>query len=99
MADTAIAETDFIGVCFDQLLNQSAKLRYVYRQGQDVTIVGVQKMALTALDAAERAFAALRAPVRTVTVPHTPVPFSPPLEDAYVPSAERVAAAVREIMP
>jgi pyruvate dehydrogenase E1 component beta subunit len=48
--------------------------------------------------AAERAFDALRAPVRRVTAPHTPIPFSPPLEDAYVPSADRIAAAVREIV-
>ena len=31
-----------------------------------------------------------------VTAPHTPVPFSPVLEDAYVPSPERIAAAARE---
>jgi len=30
-----------------------------------------------------------------VMAPHMPVPFSPPLEDAYVPSPEQVAAAVR----
>ncbi|CAN5745111.1 alpha-ketoacid dehydrogenase subunit beta [soil metagenome] len=125
----------------------------VVREGSDVTIVGIQKMVHTALDAAEglaqegisaevidprtlspldagtiirsvrktghlvvvdesnprcslatdiaalvasEAFDALRGPVRLVTAPHTPVPFSPPLEDAYIPSAEKVAAAVRE---
>jgi pyruvate/2-oxoglutarate/acetoin dehydrogenase E1 component len=31
-----------------------------------------------------------------VTPPHTPVPFAPVLEDAYVPTPERIAAAVRE---
>ena len=31
-----------------------------------------------------------------VTAPHTPVPFSPVLEDAYVPTVESIAAAVRE---
>lgn len=46
---------------------------------------------------ATRAFDALRAPVRAVTPPHTPVPFSPVLEDAYVPDAARVAEAVRSI--
>jgi pyruvate dehydrogenase E1 component beta subunit len=45
--------------------------------------------------AAEHAFDALRAPVRTVTPPHTPQPFSPVLEDAYVPGPDRVVAAVR----
>ncbi|WP_055568008.1 alpha-ketoacid dehydrogenase subunit beta [Streptomyces atriruber] len=44
---------------------------------------------------AREAFASLRAPIATVTPPHTPVPFSPPLEDLYTPDAGRVAAAVR----
>jgi pyruvate dehydrogenase E1 component beta subunit len=125
----------------------------VVREGTDVTIVGIQKMVHTALDAAaglaqegisaevidprtlspldldtiigsvrktghlvvvdesnprcslatdiaalvaSEAFDALRGPVRMVTAPHTPVPFSPPLEDAYIPSPAKVAAAVRE---
>ena len=29
---------------------------------------------------------------------HTPVPFSPSLEDTYIPSPERIATAVRETM-
>lgn len=45
---------------------------------------------------AEKAFASLRAPIRKVTAPHTPVPFSPNLEDAYLPSAARIAAAIRD---
>ncbi|NOY55627.1 MAG: alpha-ketoacid dehydrogenase subunit beta [Actinobacteria bacterium] len=124
----------------------------IVRSGSDVTIVGVQKMVHTALDAAkvlasegieaevidprtyspldeqtilssvektgrlvvvdeshprcslatdiaalvaESAFDALRGPIRMVTGAHAPVPFSPPLEDAYVPDAARVVAAVR----
>ncbi|HZX54431.1 MAG TPA: aminotransferase class V-fold PLP-dependent enzyme, partial [Ilumatobacteraceae bacterium] len=43
--------------------------------------------------AAERAFDSLRVPIRQVTAPHTPVPFSPPLEDLYIPSVERVVDA------
>jgi acetoin:2,6-dichlorophenolindophenol oxidoreductase subunit beta len=46
---------------------------------------------------AQHAFGALRAPVRMVTAPHAPVPFSPALEDLYVPDAARIVAAVREI--
>jgi pyruvate/2-oxoglutarate/acetoin dehydrogenase E1 component len=46
---------------------------------------------------AERGFASLKAPIRMVTAPHTPVPFAPVLEAVYIPSAERVVAAVREI--
>lgn len=35
----------------------------------------------------------LRAPVRRVAPPRSPVPFAPALEAAYFPSAERIAAA------
>jgi pyruvate dehydrogenase E1 component beta subunit len=42
------------------------------------------------------AFKALKAGPQLVTAPHTPVPFSPVLEDLYVPSAEAIAAAVRK---
>jgi pyruvate dehydrogenase E1 component beta subunit len=45
---------------------------------------------------AQNCFSDLKGPPRTVTAPHTPVPFSPVLEDAYVPSPERITAAVRE---
>ena len=46
---------------------------------------------------AQNAFAALKAPVRMVTPPHTPVPFAPELEDAYIPSVARIEAEVRDI--
>jgi pyruvate/2-oxoglutarate/acetoin dehydrogenase E1 component len=46
---------------------------------------------------ADRAFAALKAPIRRVTAPHTPVPFAPSLEKLYIPSPERIAAAVRDV--
>ena len=45
---------------------------------------------------AQKAFDALRAPVRMVTPPHTPVPFAPALEDAYIPTPADIEAAVRE---
>jgi pyruvate/2-oxoglutarate/acetoin dehydrogenase E1 component len=47
---------------------------------------------------AERAFASLKAPIRRVTPPHTPVPFSDVLEDMYIPDASKVGAAVRDLM-
>jgi acetoin:2,6-dichlorophenolindophenol oxidoreductase subunit beta len=47
---------------------------------------------------ADRGFDTLDAPIKRLTAPHTPVPFSPPLEQFYVPSAERIADAVREIV-
>jgi pyruvate dehydrogenase E1 component beta subunit len=45
---------------------------------------------------AQNAFESLRAPVRLVTPPHTPVPFSPALEDLYIPSPARIADTVRQ---
>ena len=47
---------------------------------------------------AQQAFSSLRAGIEMVTAPHTPVPFSPVLEDAYIPSAAKVASAVRRTM-
>jgi len=127
----------------------------IARAGSDVTVVGVQKMVHTALEAAtvletqgiscevidprtyspfdadsvlesvrktgrlvvvdesyprcslatdiaalvaSRGFGSLRAPIQQVTAPHAPVPFSPPLEDLYIPSAERVVAACRTVV-
>ena len=45
---------------------------------------------------AEKAFGALKAPVKRVTAPHTPVPFAPSLEKLYIPDPDRIAAAVME---
>jgi pyruvate dehydrogenase E1 component beta subunit len=45
--------------------------------------------------ATTQAFDDLDAPPQMVTSPHTPVPFAPVMEDFYVPSAARVADAVR----
>ena len=47
---------------------------------------------------AQQAFSSLRAGIEMVSAPHTPVPFSPVLEDAYIPSAAKVASAVRRTM-
>ena len=127
----------------------------ICRQGTDVTIVGIQKMVHTALEAAaqlqrqgisaevidprtyspldtdtilesvgrthhlvvvdesyprcslatdiastvaERGFADLHGPIRLVTAPHTPVPFSPVLEDRYIPQPESVVKVVKDLV-
>jgi pyruvate dehydrogenase E1 component beta subunit len=41
---------------------------------------------------------ALRAPVRRVTMPAVPVPFSPPLEDFVLPDQARIARTIRELL-
>lgn len=45
----------------------------------------------------ENAFGAMKAPIKIVSPPHTPVPFSPELEDLYIPSADKIEAAVRAV--
>ncbi|MBI2873099.1 MAG: alpha-ketoacid dehydrogenase subunit beta [Chloroflexi bacterium] len=45
---------------------------------------------------ADRGFDRLKAPIKCVNAPHAPVPYSRPLEQAYIPSAARVVAAVHE---
>jgi acetoin:2,6-dichlorophenolindophenol oxidoreductase subunit beta len=47
---------------------------------------------------ATKAFSALKAPVNIVAPPHTPVPFSPALEDAYVPSPVKIEAAALAVL-
>jgi pyruvate/2-oxoglutarate/acetoin dehydrogenase E1 component len=47
---------------------------------------------------AEEAFEDLDGPVRRMTAPDTPVPFSPVLEKAFIPQAEGVAKALKELI-
>jgi acetoin:2,6-dichlorophenolindophenol oxidoreductase subunit beta len=46
----------------------------------------------------QEAFKSLKSAIQMVTAPHTPVPFSSALEDLYLPSAEKIAAAARKTM-
>jgi 2-oxoisovalerate dehydrogenase E1 component beta subunit len=46
---------------------------------------------------AEEAFEHLDAPVKRIAAPDTPVPFSPPLEKAFIPQVEDVVAGLKEL--
>ncbi len=46
----------------------------------------------------EEAFYFLDAPLMRVTAPDTPVPYAPPLEHDFLPKAEQVVAAARELL-
>jgi 2-oxoisovalerate dehydrogenase E1 component beta subunit len=46
---------------------------------------------------AEEAFEHLDAPVKRIAAPDTPVPFSPPLEKAFIPQVEDVVSGLREL--
>jgi len=47
---------------------------------------------------AERAFWHLDAPLARVTCLDTPVPYSPPMEDEYLPNAAKLISRVRELL-
>ena len=38
------------------------------------------------------------APVKRIAAPDTPVPFSPPLEKAFIPQVEGVAKELKELI-
>ncbi len=80
-------------------LDEQAILSSVEKTGRLVVVDESHPRCSLATDiaalAAESAFEALRSPIRMVTGAHAPVPFSPPLEDAYIPDPARVVAAVR----
>jgi acetoin:2,6-dichlorophenolindophenol oxidoreductase subunit beta len=46
---------------------------------------------------ADKAFDYLDAPCKKITAPHTPVPFSPTLEDAYIPSVDNIVSTVKSL--
>ena len=46
---------------------------------------------------AEEAFEHLDAPVKRIAAPDSPVPFSPPLEKAFIPQVDDVARGLREL--
>ena len=46
----------------------------------------------------QNAFSSLKSPIKMVTPPHTPVPFSPTLEDLYLPSEEKIYETAKQIL-
>jgi pyruvate/2-oxoglutarate/acetoin dehydrogenase E1 component len=46
---------------------------------------------------ADEAFEDLDAPVKRLAAPDTPVPFSPPLEKAFIPQVEDVVKGLKEL--
>ena len=46
---------------------------------------------------AEKGFWNLDNPIKKVTSPNTHIPFAPVLEDAFIPSVEKVVNAIKEL--
>ncbi|TCO81374.1 pyruvate dehydrogenase E1 component beta subunit [Plasticicumulans lactativorans] len=83
-------------------LDEETILESVNRTGRLVVVDESSPRCNVATDiaalVAQKAFAALKAPIEQVTPPHVPVPFSDALEDLYVPDAARIAQAVTSVM-
>ena len=47
---------------------------------------------------AAKAFASLKAPPASCTPPHSPIPFARELESAYLPSVDKIEAALRNLL-
>jgi len=84
-----------------QPLDEEAILGSLAKTGRLVVIDEAPPRCSIASDIAalcvDRGFDYLNAPVKRVTAPHCPVPFSAVLEDAFVPTAAKVIEAVREL--
>jgi pyruvate dehydrogenase E1 component beta subunit len=82
-------------------LDEEAILTTLAKTGRMVVVDESTPRSSVASDVAalcvDRGFDLLDAPVKRVTAPHAPVPFSKVLENAFIPSPERVAAAAREL--
>jgi pyruvate/2-oxoglutarate/acetoin dehydrogenase E1 component len=63
-------------------------------EANETCAAGAQVAALIA----DRAFEDLDGPVRRVATPNVPIPFSPSLEQAVLPSADRIREACRELL-
>jgi acetoin:2,6-dichlorophenolindophenol oxidoreductase subunit beta len=85
-----------------QPLDEEAILTTLGKTGRVVVIDEAPPRCGIASDVAalcvDRGFDLLNGPVKKVTAPFAPVPFSPVLEDAYVPSVDAVVDAAREIL-
>ena len=46
----------------------------------------------------EEAFDTLKVAPKCVNPPHTPVPFSPPMENYYIPDADNIMVAIKEVL-
>jgi pyruvate/2-oxoglutarate/acetoin dehydrogenase E1 component len=63
-------------------------------EANETCAAGAQVAALVA----EKAFEQLDGPIRRVASPDVPIPFSPPLEQAVLPSVDRIRDACRDLL-
>jgi pyruvate dehydrogenase E1 component beta subunit len=92
-------EADVLDLRSLQPLDEDAILETLAKTGRVVVVDESTPRSSVASDVAalcvDQGFDSLETPVRRVTAPHSPVPFSRPLEQAYLPSPAKVVEAVR----
>jgi pyruvate dehydrogenase E1 component beta subunit len=83
-------------------LDTKTLIESVKKTGRLVLVTEETKTGATTAEVAaivqEEAFDWLDAPIRRVNAPDTPVPFSPPLENYFIPDNKRIAQAIRDIV-
>jgi 2-oxoisovalerate dehydrogenase E1 component beta subunit len=79
----------------DAVLRSAAKTSKVLVLHEDTRTGGFG--AEIAATIAEEGFENLDAPVKRIAAPDSPVPFSPPLEKAFIPQVDDVAAGLRDL--
>lgn len=84
-------------------LDEARLLESVRKTGRVVIVEEAVRTAAWGAEMAslisEKAFDSLQAKVVRIAGPHTPIPFSPPLEKAYLPDPEKIETAVESIAP
>ncbi|HEV3331494.1 MAG TPA: alpha-ketoacid dehydrogenase subunit beta [Bryobacteraceae bacterium] len=83
-----LAPLDRDAVC--ETARKTSKVLLLHEDTQTGGLAGELAATLT-----ERVWEYLDGPIVRVTAPDTPVPFSPPLEEAFLPNAEKVVAKAR----
>lgn len=82
-------------------LDREAILEHATASGKVIIAHAANRMAGVGAEIAaliaEEAFESLDGPIVRLGGADTPVPFSPPLEDAYRPDADRIASAIRRL--
>ncbi|MCT6855383.1 MAG: hypothetical protein M3Z59_03115 [Bombella apis] len=96
---------DFMGVCFDQHVREGRDVSSItYGPMVPRALEAATQLAKAGVEAdimaqvVEKRFSSLKSAPQMVSAPHTPVPFSPLLEEAYIPGATQIVAAVKRAM-
>jgi 2-oxoisovalerate dehydrogenase E1 component beta subunit len=83
-------------------LDEAAILASARKTGKILVVHSANQLAGAGAEVAaliaDQAFQWLDGPVRRLGGPDTPVPFSPPLEDAYRPDAQKIYLAAKDLV-